>query len=103
MRAVAVDLVIGLGIPILVMILRKIWNIIFRYSLLTLHPKDYIVQGHRFDIYEEIGCMPVTYNTWLAYLVLYLPNLVICVISGTYAGQSPINTLRVSGFLTSVL
>ncbi|KAI0061296.1 STE3-domain-containing protein [Artomyces pyxidatus] len=40
-----IDLAIGLGLPILQM------------------PLSYIVQGHRFDIIEDIGCWPATYDT----------------------------------------
>ncbi|KAK7435130.1 a-factor receptor [Stygiomarasmius scandens] len=51
-RAIMVDLAIGLGIPILEMILQ------------------YIPQGHRFNIFQEVGCYPFTYNTWVAYLLV---------------------------------
>ncbi|KAF5385739.1 hypothetical protein D9757_005478 [Collybiopsis confluens] len=47
-RAVLVDLCIGVGIPVLQMILQ------------------YIDQGHRFNLFEDIGCFPFTYNTWVA-------------------------------------
>nr|AAQ96349.3 pheromone receptor Rcb3 B47 [Coprinopsis cinerea] len=43
-RAVLVDLAIGLGIPFLQM-------------------PFFIVQGHRYDIYQDIGCHPTTVNT----------------------------------------
>jgi len=43
-RAIYVDLAIGLGIPILQMGLQI------------------IVEGHRFDIFEEFGCLHNTYN-----------------------------------------
>ncbi|KAF9645210.1 pheromone receptor [Thelephora ganbajun] len=32
----------------------------------------YIVQGHRFDIYEQIGCFPVIYNTLPAYFLVHM-------------------------------
>jgi pheromone a factor receptor len=66
-RAILIDLAIGVGIPVLVM---------------ALH---YIVQGHRFDIFEDIGCRPVTFNTPLAYPLVVLPPLVIGLISGAYS------------------
>ncbi|KAI0255229.1 pheromone A receptor-domain-containing protein [Lactifluus subvellereus] len=43
-RALFIDLTIGLGIPLLQMALQI------------------IVEGHRFDIFEEIGCIPHTKN-----------------------------------------
>ncbi|KAH9476719.1 Pheromone B alpha 3 receptor [Psilocybe cubensis] len=66
-RDVMVDLSIGLGIPLVEMILQ------------------YIVQGHRFNIYENVGCYPFTYNTWPAYVLVYCPPIVIGIISGIYA------------------
>ncbi|KAF9238461.1 pheromone A receptor-domain-containing protein [Melanogaster broomeanus] len=44
-RDVMVDLSIGLGIPIIQMCVH------------------YVVQGHRFNIFEEVGCYPFTWNT----------------------------------------
>jgi pheromone a factor receptor len=66
-RAILIDLAIGVGIPALVMVLQ------------------YIVQGHRFDIIEDVGCRPFTYNTPLAYPLVFFPPLVIGLISGVYS------------------
>lgn len=52
-RDIMTDLAIGVGIPVLEMILQ------------------YIVQGHRFNIFEEIGCYPATYNTPPAYVLVF--------------------------------
>ncbi|KAG9310936.1 putative fungal pheromone GPCR, STE3-type [Chiua virens] len=61
-RAVVIDSCIAFGIPILVM---------------ALH---YVVQGHRFDILEDIGCYPAIYNTLPAYfLVSMWPILLGCI------------------------
>ncbi|KAH7882763.1 pheromone A receptor-domain-containing protein [Phlebopus sp. FC_14] len=65
-RAVMVDLAIGLGIPIVQMILQ------------------YIVEGHRFNIFEELGCYPYTYNTTLAYPLSFVWPPIIGLISGVY-------------------
>lgn len=65
-RDVLVDLAIGLGIPILEMILH------------------YIVQGHRFNIFEEIGCYPTTYNTPPAYALVFCWPIAIGVVSAAY-------------------
>ncbi|KAF8197962.1 pheromone A receptor-domain-containing protein [Pholiota molesta] len=48
-RAIMVDLAIGVGLPVIAMILA------------------YIPQGHRFNIFEEVGCFPAIYNTPPAY------------------------------------
>jgi len=66
-RDILIDLAIGVGIPVLVMTLQ------------------YIVQGHRFDIIEDVGCRPFTYNTPLAYPLVIFPPLVIGLISGVYS------------------
>ncbi|KAF8809922.1 STE3-domain-containing protein [Phlegmacium glaucopus] len=66
-RAIMVDLAIGVGLPVLVMGLQ------------------YIVQGHRFDIYEDFGCFPVSYYTWPIYPIIMLPPLFIGIVSGVYA------------------
>ncbi|PPQ94355.1 hypothetical protein CVT25_000683 [Psilocybe cyanescens] len=49
---------------------------------------QYVVQGHRFNIFEEIGCYPVLYNTLLTFfissmwpLVLGLISMVYCILS----------------------
>ncbi|KAH7912936.1 pheromone A receptor-domain-containing protein [Hygrophoropsis aurantiaca] len=65
---VIIDLSIGIGFPIVIMAL------------------EYIVQGHRFDIYEEIGCYPATYNTPPSYPLVLMWPVVIGLISAVYAG-----------------
>ncbi|CAK5271732.1 unnamed protein product [Mycena citricolor] len=69
-RAVIVDCAIGLGIPLIQM------------------PLQYVVQGHRYDILEEIGCYPTTYNTPLAYPLSYVWPNVIALISAYYCIMS---------------
>ncbi|KAJ7836812.1 GPCR fungal pheromone mating factor, partial [Mycena leptocephala] len=66
-RAVMIDLAIALGLPILQL------------------PLQYIVQGHRYDILEDIGCYPYTYNTVPAYPLIFIWPNVMNVISGTYS------------------
>ncbi|THV00877.1 putative pheromone receptor [Dendrothele bispora CBS 962.96] len=69
-RAIMVDLAIGVGIPILEMILQ------------------YIPQGHRFNIYEEVGCYPFTYNTWVAYVLVSSWPVAIGLVSIYYCVRS---------------
>ncbi|KAH9916388.1 putative fungal pheromone GPCR, STE3-type [Epithele typhae] len=62
LKAVYVDIAIAIGIPIIVMCLH------------------YIVQGHRYNIIENIGCTPDIYNTVPAYpLVFMWPVLLGCI------------------------
>nr|AAQ96346.1 pheromone receptor Rcb3 B43 [Coprinopsis cinerea] len=65
-RAVMVDLAIGLGIPFLQM------------------PLQFVVQGHRYDIYQDIGCHPTTVNTPPAYPLTLLWPTVIGLVSAIY-------------------
>ncbi|KAF9221756.1 STE3-domain-containing protein [Gyrodon lividus] len=61
-RAVIIDLCIAFGLPMIVM---------------TLH---YVVQGHRFDILQDVGCYPSIYNTLPAYFLVFMwPTLLGCI------------------------
>ncbi|KAK7046032.1 a-factor receptor [Paramarasmius palmivorus] len=69
-RAVMVDLAICIGLPVLEMILH------------------YIPQGHRFDIIEDVGCYPTTYNTWVAYVLVWCWPVAIGCVSAVYCTLS---------------
>ncbi|THU83841.1 STE3-like pheromone receptor [Dendrothele bispora CBS 962.96] len=69
-RAIYVDLAIALGIPILVLLLHM------------------IVQPHRFNIFEGVGCVPVTYNTLPAYFLFYMWPILLGLISLTYSSMT---------------
>ncbi|KAI0341208.1 STE3-domain-containing protein [Trametopsis cervina] len=65
-RSVLVDMAIGLGIPLLQIVMQ------------------YIVSGHRYDIFEDIGCLPFTYNTPVAYPLSIVWPVVIGLVSALY-------------------
>ncbi|CAK5270892.1 unnamed protein product [Mycena citricolor] len=65
-RAILGDLAIGLGIPILSI------------------PLQYVVQGHRYDILEDVGCLSETYETPVAIVLYNLPPLLIGCVSAVY-------------------
>ncbi|KAG8682528.1 a-factor receptor, partial [Ceratobasidium sp. 394] len=67
-RDIIFDLSMGVGLPIFVM---------------ALH---FIVQDHRYDILEDYGCWPVTYNTLLSIPLVFAWPVVISVASFIYAG-----------------
>ncbi|KAF8597848.1 STE3-domain-containing protein [Ceratobasidium sp. AG-I] len=69
-RDAIIDLSLGVGLPILIMILH------------------YVVQGHRFDIIEDVGCWPSVYNTLLAVPMILMWPVLISVASFIYAGLS---------------
>ncbi|KIM89831.1 hypothetical protein PILCRDRAFT_60307 [Piloderma croceum F 1598] len=66
-RTTVIDVAIGLGLP-----------------LLPACAVDYFVEGHRFDIYEDIGCYPAIYSTPLAFVLVLCWPLVIGVVSAVY-------------------
>ncbi|KAF8836065.1 STE3-domain-containing protein [Paxillus ammoniavirescens] len=65
-RAVLVDLLIGLGLPVLQMVLQ------------------FVVEGHRFNIFEDIGCYPSTYNSPPAFALSYVWPTAIGLVSAVY-------------------
>ncbi|KAI9456129.1 STE3-domain-containing protein [Lactarius psammicola] len=65
-RALFIDLAIGLGIPLVQMALQL------------------VVEGHRFDIFEEIGCFQSTYNVPLAFVLVHTWPVVISLITAIY-------------------
>lgn len=46
---------------------------------------DIVVQGNEFDIFERIGVWPITYTSWLAFVLSYTWPLIIGLISATFA------------------
>nr|AOC97511.1 putative pheromone receptor [Flammulina velutipes] len=65
-RALITDLLIAVGIPLLQL------------------PLHIIVNGHRYDILEDVGCVVVTYNTVPAYPLSFLWPNIICLTSVVY-------------------
>lgn len=47
---------------------------------------DYIIQGHRFDILEDIGCYPVVYNTLPSYFLYFMWPVALGIVSFFYSG-----------------
>ncbi|KIY64604.1 STE3-domain-containing protein [Cylindrobasidium torrendii FP15055 ss-10] len=66
-RDIIVDLVIGVGIPLLQL------------------PAHFVVNGHRYDIVEDVGCMVATFNTPPAYPLTFLWPNVLCLVSVMYS------------------
>jgi pheromone a factor receptor len=74
----------------------------FTDSMHNTHPIDrfieYVVQGHRFDIYEDVGCYPFIYNTLPAFFLSDSWPIIIGLISSVYCG-----TPLLGGFLSAIL
>ncbi|KAJ7153329.1 pheromone B alpha 1 receptor [Mycena filopes] len=69
-RAIAIDLAIGLGLPILQI------------------PLQYIVQGHRYNIFQDIGCLGETFETPVAVALFHLPPILVSCVSAVYSALS---------------
>ncbi|GAA5968224.1 hypothetical protein JCM21900_001131 [Sporobolomyces salmonicolor] len=67
-RRCLVDLAIGLGIPVLVMILHT------------------IVQGHRYDIYQRVGCVSTMYWSLPTIFLVVIWPIVLLLAAAVYAG-----------------
>lgn len=48
---------------------------------------EYIVQGHRFDIFEDVGCYPATIDTPPAIVIIDGSSLILSITSATYGGE----------------
>lgn len=52
---------------------------------LLISSTDSIVQGHRYDILEQVGCLPTIYNTVPAYFIVYMWPITLGCISFFYS------------------
>ena len=53
----------------------------------NLHLPEYIPQGHRFNIFEDVGCFPFTYNTPVGIVLVSVPPILIGCVTAIYAGE----------------
>jgi len=93
-RAIMIDLLIGLGIPLLQVLVRECTLIsTLNHSFTCMAMAEYVVSGHRYNIFEDFGCtfamvnMPPTYPLFFAW-----PIAIGCV-SLYYCGEF-LNCLR---------
>ncbi|KAJ8455375.1 hypothetical protein ONZ51_g12486 [Trametes cubensis] len=66
-RRMLFDLGMCFGLPAIIMVLH------------------YVVQGHRFDILEFVGCLPATYYSIPAVFIIWFPPLLLSVLTSIYA------------------
>ena len=88
-REVIIDLLITVGLPVLEMGLGKhdLFLISSPSTLSNLAPfsaPEFIVAGHRFNIIEDYGCSDATWNTPLAFVLVYSWPVVIGLVSAGY-------------------
>jgi len=69
--------------------LRTHYHYLFCVPALTVLPfLEYIVQGHRYNIFEDMGCRPALFNSLPLYFLNFMWPLVIGLGSAIYAGLS---------------
>jgi len=74
-----------LELPLIFIALREYFYISFQ-TLTNNIFIDYINQGHRFDIYETIGCQFAYYPTFAFFLLVVAPTFTIHLGNLTYGG-----------------
>ena len=74
-----------MGVPVLVMCLRESALEFLKTELTPVI--DTIVQGHRFNIAEDIGCLPAIYITPPAFPLVLMWPVLLGAISFIYAGE----------------
>ena len=82
-RDVIIDLAIGIGLPILGMIIREYYRT-DSSRIVSDSLSDTVVQSHRFMLFEEVGCFPFTLNTPPAYPLFYAWPIFIGLVSASY-------------------
>ena len=83
-RELIIDLVIGIGLPIIVMVLCPSSNSSLYKSL--AHPifSAFLVQTHRFMIAEDYGCSMPILTTWVTLVFISIPPILLEIIAGVY-------------------
>lgn len=66
----AIDIVLGGVLPVIFMVTHV------------------VVQGHRFDIIEEVGCVPTIYVSWASLFLWSLPPICFALVALVFAGES---------------
>nr|GAT45148.1 pheromone receptor Rcb2 B44 [Mycena chlorophos] len=68
---------------------RRVFDILLCWGLpcltMALH---YVVQGHRFDIVEDVGCIPAIYVSVAAICLLYVPILMVILLTLIFASMA---------------
>jgi pheromone a factor receptor len=68
-RRIGLEIFVCFGLPCLQLVLR------------------YVTQGHRYDIFEHIGCQIPSYVSWPHIVIQYIFPLVLAAGAAIYAGE----------------
>jgi pheromone a factor receptor len=82
-----IDLLITVGLPVLQMVARKYFILSPHHQSNPVRVPEYVASGHRFNIVEDYGCGPATYNTPLAFVLVWSWPLIIALVSASYGGR----------------
>ena len=84
-REIIIDLAIGIGLPIVIMILclSSYYLHFFCFYWLT-HNADFFAQDFRFLILEDFGCATAISSNWVAGLIINVPPMLVELIAGVY-------------------
>ncbi|KAJ7732988.1 STE3-like pheromone receptor [Mycena metata] len=75
-KAIWIDLAIGLGLPLL------------QIPLPLNDFPEYVVQGHRYNIFEDVGCLGETFETPVTVVLFHLPPILVGCVSAVYCALS---------------
>ncbi|KAJ7606405.1 GPCR fungal pheromone mating factor, partial [Roridomyces roridus] len=63
----------------------------FAFMIMALH---YVVQGHRFDIIQDLGCWPMIYVSWPSIFILTVPQLSAAILALIYSTRAFVEICR---------
>ncbi|KAG8802599.1 a-factor receptor [Serendipita sp. 399] len=75
--------------------MQKIWGAFWCYGFPLLFVVfHYIVQGHRYDVVEDLGPTPTTYLTPVAFTLYFMWDPILCIIAIIFSILTYINVIR---------
>ncbi|KAJ4468525.1 pheromone receptor [Lentinula aciculospora] len=84
-RAIVIDSLICVLGPLIYLALRRfyVFQILVSNRYSCSFP-EYIVQGHRFNIFEDLGCAPALYDSLPLYFITYSWSIIFGIASAVY-------------------
>ena len=95
-RGIIIDLLIGLGVPLLQVLARTCLYPSSPARKLSGYCVDYVVSGHRFNILEDYGPSPDIVLMWPSILTIYLWPIIIGIVSLYYCRECLVSRFPVS-------
>jgi Pheromone A receptor len=89
-------------LPAVYMALRRSIIVSRLLDVTTINSTDYIVQGHRFDIVEDIGCLANTYISIPGILIIWVPPMIIVTLTIVASCKQRCDSSRSNPYLTAL-